>query len=122
MEEVAQSRGIEPDALEKTIAEFNQAVDGEAADPFGRELFYKKFGDGPFFAAIRTAKIHYTMGGLRIDTDARVLDAEGVPISGLYACGEVTGGIHAANHVTGNALADCVVFGRIAGQSAVDGR
>ena len=101
------------------MAEFNRIADGQAADPFGREFFSRKLGNGPFYASIRTARIHYTMGGLKINTSAQVLNESGDVIPGLYACGEVTGGIHGKNHVSGNALADCVVFGRIAGKSAL---
>ena len=120
IEELAQNIGLDPQTLQDTVDSFNRIVDGLAADPFGRELFYKKIDDGPYYASIRTAKIHYTMGGLRINTRAQVLSTEGTPIEGLYACGEVTGGIHGTNHVSGNALSDCVVFGRIAAQSACD--
>lgn len=118
LQELAENLGLDPATFLATIEEFNRTVDGETVDPFGRELFYKKISSGPFYASIRTAKVHYTMGGLRIDTRARVLNKEGRAIPGLYAAGEVTGGIHGTNHVTGNALADCVVFGRIAGASA----
>ena len=62
------------------------------------------------------------MGGLQIDGDARVLDTDGNPIPGLYAAGEVTGGIHGSNRLGGNALVDIHVFGRIAGQSAAEGK
>lgn len=115
--ELAQSLGIDAAALQNTIDLFNLMVDGELVDPYGRELFYRKLGDGPYYASIRTAKIHYTMGGLKIDIDAHVINTNGEIIEGLYACGEVTGGIHGTNHVGGNALADCVVFGRIAGKN-----
>jgi succinate dehydrogenase/fumarate reductase flavoprotein subunit len=62
------------------------------------------------------------MGGVRIDTDCRVLNKEGKIIPGLYAAGEVTGGIHAGNRVGGNAIADIFVFGRIAGANAAKGK
>jgi fumarate reductase flavoprotein subunit len=60
------------------------------------------------------------MGGLAIDTQARVLNAAGKAIPGLFAAGEVTGGIHAGNRLGGNAIADIMVFGRIAGASAAE--
>ena len=66
--------------------------------------------------------VHHTMGGVVIDTDCHVLTEAGAAIPGLYAAGEVTGGIHGANRLGGNALADTVVFGRIAGQSAAEGK
>ena len=61
---------------------------------------------------------HHTMGGLKINTNTEVLDASGNAIPGLYAAGEVTGGVHGANRLGGNAVADIIVFGRIAGQQA----
>lgn len=120
LEELAKSIGLDPDALENTVTAFNRIADGQAADPYGREFFSRRLSEGPFYASIRTARIHYTMGGLRINTASQVLREDGTPIAGLYACGEVTGGIHGTNHVSGNALADCVVFGRIAGKRIVE--
>jgi flavocytochrome c len=73
---------------------------------------------GPFWATPRKPSIHHTMGGLEINENAQVLDANGAPIPGFYAAGEVTGGIHAGNRVGGNALVDIMVFGRIAGKNA----
>ena len=72
-------------------------------------------GSGPYYAIPQWPSLHYTMGGLRIDAEARVLDTSGKPIPGLYAAGEVCGGIHGANRLAGNAVTECVVFGRIAG-------
>jgi succinate dehydrogenase/fumarate reductase flavoprotein subunit len=66
-------------------------------------------------------KVHYTMGGLQIDTRARVIDLEHKPIAGLYAAGEITGGVHGASRLGSCAITDCLVFGRIAGQEAVMG-
>ena len=63
--------------------------------------------------------IHHTMGGVRINTSAEVLNTEGNPIPGLFAAGEVTGGVHGGNRLGGNAVADIVVFGRIAAESAI---
>ena len=77
-----------------------------------------KVDDAPFFATPRKPALHHTMGGLTIDTQTHVLDEEGNPIPGLYAAGEVAGGIHAGNRLGGNAVADCFVYGRIAGETA----
>merc|ERR1740129_2007983 len=74
----------------------------------------------PFYVAIITPVIHYCMGGLEIDTDSLVLNAEGKPIAGLYAAGEVAGGVHGNNRLGGNSLLDCVVFGRVAGGHAAE--
>ena len=66
--------------------------------------------------------MHFTCGGLAIDTHARVLDRSGNPIPGLFAAGETTGGIHGKDRLGGNSLIDCFVFGRIAGEEAAAGR
>jgi flavocytochrome c len=71
----------------------------------------------PFYVAIITPVIHYCMGGLEIDTDSAVVNAQGQAIPGLYAAGEVAGGVHGNNRLGGNSLLDCVVFGRVAGKA-----
>ncbi|VDO11978.1 unnamed protein product [Haemonchus placei] len=89
-------------------------------DPFGKTVFpVAILPDQPIYAAIITPAIHYTMGGLRIDKDARVHNEfMNQPFKGLLAAGEVTGGVHGANRLAGNSLLECVVFGRIAGRTA----
>ena len=88
-------------------------------DPeFGRTSYANPLNTAPYYAIKVTAGIHHTMGGLKIDTAAEVLDTEGNVIPGLFAAGEVTGGVHGANRLGGNAVADFTVFGRIAGQNA----
>merc|ERR1719219_2025088 len=71
----------------------------------------------PFYVAIITPVIHYCMGGLEIDVDSAVVNGEGRAIPGLYAAGEVAGGVHGNNRLGGNSLLDCVVFGRVAGKA-----
>ena len=66
----------------------------------------------------RSPSVHHTMGGLKINANAQVLSTENAIIPGLFACGEVTGGIHGSNRLGGNAITDIMVFGRIAGQNA----
>ncbi|HQO71410.1 MAG TPA: flavocytochrome c [Sedimentibacter sp.] len=121
LEELAKEIGVPAENLVQTIAEYNKAVDTKN-DPFGRTLLNVKMEKGPFYAIPRVPALHHTMGGLRIDTLARVLDTKGEPIPGLYAGGEVTGGIHGGNRLGGNAVTDTVVFGRLAAQSAVAGK
>lgn len=70
----------------------------------------------PYYAVPLTTTIHHTMGGLKINGSTQVLDTNGKPIPGLYAAGEVTGGIHGANRLGRNALTDLLVFGHVAGQ------
>ena len=73
----------------------------------------------PFYAIQIAPGIHHTMGGVKIDTSAEVISTEGTVIPGLFAAGEVTGGVHGGNRLGGNAVADIVIFGRIAADSAV---
>merc|ERR1712139_658364 len=72
----------------------------------------------PFYVAIITPVIHYCMGGLEIDVNSMCMDGSGKGINGLYAAGEVAGGVHGNNRLGGNSLLDCVVFGRVAGEHA----
>lgn len=74
--------------------------------------------DDIFNVAIMTPVLHYTMGGLEIDPESRVIDTNGKPIPGLFAAGEVAGGVHGANRLGGSSLLGCVVFGRVSGDSA----
>merc|ERR1719240_2334231 len=88
----------------------------------GKKFFHNiipgsKVKDEPFYVAIITPVIHYCMGGLEIDTHSNVVDKSGKAIPGLYAAGEVAGGVHGNNRLGGNSLLDCVVFGRVAGKA-----
>lgn len=111
--------GMPAGSLQQTVAEYNQMVADQNDPVFGRKLFDKAIEVGPFYATPRAPSIHHTMGGITIDTDARVLDENGAVMPGLFAAGEVTGGIHGSNRLGGNATADALTFGRIAGQSVV---
>ncbi len=118
LEDLAKQIGVDPVAFVKSVEDFNKAVDGTAKDEFGRTLFDKKLDTAPFYAGARVPTVHHTMGGVSINADAQVIDANGNVIKGLYAAGEVTGGLHGTNRLGGNALADINVFGRIAGKNA----
>lgn len=118
LEELAAQIKVDPNNLVKAIEEYNKAVSGEIKDPFGRTLFKDPINQGPFYAAPRIPTVHHTMGGIKINKEAQVIDVNGNVIKGLYAAGEVTGGIHGANRLGGNALGDILVFGRIAGKNA----
>ena len=119
IKELAGKIGVPADQLEKTIAEYNAEIDSKK-DPFGRnpKMLVHKIEKAPFYAGPIGMARHHTMGGVRIDKEARVLDRYGKVIPGLYAAGEVTGGIHGTNRVGGNALGDAFTYGRIAGTSA----
>lgn len=122
LEELAAEIGADPANLVAAVEEFNKHVDDKSADSFGRTLYNQKIDKGPFYAGARVPTVHHTMGGVKINTSAQVIDVDGNVVPGLYAAGEVTGGIHGTNRLGGNALTDTVVFGRIAGASAAEGK
>jgi len=117
LEELAEKINVDPAKLVKSVEEFNKAVETGGPDAFGRTLFDKKIDTAPFYAGPRIPTVHHTMGGIEINTNAQVVGKDGNIIPGLYAAGEVTGGIHGSNRLGGNALADITVFGRIAGEN-----
>lgn len=122
LEELAEKIGVPAENLVAAVTEFNRHAEGGdlagTPDEFGRTLFSTPIDNGPFYAAARVPTVHHTMGGVRINQYCQVINENGQIIPGLYAAGEVTGGIHGANRLGGNALTDTVVFGRIAGDSA----
>lgn len=119
LEELAEKMDVPYENLKKSFDDYNKSFDDKVEeDEFDRTLFTYPMKEGPYAAVPRTPALHHTMGGLKIDEGAHVLDKDGNPIPGLFAAGEVTGGIHGANRVGGNAVVDLVVFGRIAGQNA----
>lgn len=119
LEELAEQLGMEPAILVETIHNYNRYVD-EGHDPeFGKDVFDLKAEQAPFYATPRKPAVHHTMGGLKIDAHTHVLNEAGNIIPGLYAAGEVAGGIHAGNRLGGNSLTDIFTFGRIAGVTAV---
>merc|ERR1719453_425815 len=137
--ELANEAGFSYDTLAKTMAEYNAIAAKMAAgepgapyeaygggmswDPWGKKFFHNTPVEptDEFHVAIVTPVIHYCMGGLEIDADSRVVKKVGnnmVAIDGLYAAGEIAGGVHGNNRLGGNSLLDCVVFGRVAGKHA----
>ena len=128
LEEMAEKIGLPVENVVKTVTEYNRhCVGGDLEgqpDEFGRTLYTDAnkindgINDGPFYACRRVPTVHHTMGGLKINTNTEVIDVNGNVIPGLYAAGEVTGGIHGTNRLGGNALTDIVVFGRTAGAQA----
>ncbi len=122
LEELAEKIGVPSENLIASVENFNKHVESKETDEFGRTLYSEKIDKAPFYAGPRVPTVHHTMGGVKINTNAQVLDGEGNAVAGLYAAGEVTGGIHGANRLGGNALTDILVFGRIAGQSAAEGK
>ena len=119
IEDLAEKTGLPAKELKEAVDTYNKAVDTKK-DPFGRAetVLVNKIIKAPFYAGRVTMKRHHTMGGVIINKDAQVIDRHGNVIPGLYAAGEVTGGIHGTNRVGGNAMADIFTYGRIAGVNA----
>jgi len=113
---LSKEMGVSPAVLEQTFAEYNKIADTKNC-PFGKKFFHNApfVGNETLHAAVVTPIVHYTMGGLRVNESSQVLNSNGAPISGLYATGEVMGGVHGRNRLGGNSLLDCVVFGRVSG-------
>ncbi|MGB4587700.1 MAG: flavocytochrome c [Clostridiaceae bacterium] len=118
IEELAKALEIDATALTNTMSTYSEAVKSGVDQAFNREHLTQTLENGPYYALKVTPGIHHTMGGLKIDNSTHVLTEEGTIISGLYAAGEVTGGVHGGNRIGGNAVTDIIVFGRIAGQMA----
>ncbi|KAI6121313.1 Flavocytochrome c [Pisolithus sp. B1] len=118
-EALAKEMGISPQHLKETFDKYNVGAKANK-DPFGKKFFSS--GEWTmndyFHVAVMTPVLHYTMGGLEIDAESRVVGKDGKPIPGLFAAGEVAGGVHGANRLGGSSLLGCVVFGRVSGDSA----
>ena len=120
IEGLAEQLEIDPATLAETLATWNKYVADQNDPDFGRDTGMENdLSVAPYYAIKIAPGIHHTMGGVHIDTDARVIDTNGNVIPGLFAAGEVTGGVHGGNRIGGNAVADIVVFGTIASESAI---
>lgn len=121
-EELAENMGLKGEAVEsfvKTMEVWNAAVAKGVDEEFGRNNgMDDDLSTAPFYAIQIAPGIHHTMGGIKINSDAQVIDTKGEVIPGLFAAGETTGGVHGGNRIGGNAVCDFVVFGRIAGLGA----
>lgn len=116
--------------LRETIEKYNSYVAAQKDDEFGKEVlsgaidldYIESHDEVGICISPRKASLHHTMGGVVIDTEAHVINKDGSIIPGLWAAGEVTGGIHGGNRLGGNAIADIFTFGRIAGLNAASGK
>ncbi|KAL4902647.1 hypothetical protein BDW74DRAFT_62081 [Aspergillus multicolor] len=118
--ELAKEIGCGDAKLQKTFDDYNAIADGKQKDPWGKKFFHNlPFSvDDEFHVALMEPVLHFTMGGIEINDRAEVLNSEQKPFDGLYACGELAGGVHGANRLGGSSLLGCVVYGRVAGDSA----
>ena len=120
VEDLAKKINIKPDILKKTVNDYNEFVKNKKDAEFNREDMPRSFGNSKYYAIEVAPAVHYTMGGIKINKNAEVIDKSGKVINGLYAAGEVTGGVQGGNRLGGNSLADIIVFGRIAGKNAAN--
>lgn len=118
LDEIAKQLGIDGKTLKETVEKYNEAVRLKVDNEFNKTNFARELLGNKFYAIEISPAIHHTMGGVRINTNAEVLAKNGKAIRGLYAAGEVTGGVHGANRIGGNAVTDITVFGKIAGENA----
>ena len=119
-EELAKEIDVDPATFAATMEKWNSCVEAKSDPDFGRTSFANPLNTAPYYAIKVSAGVHHTMGGVVINSAAQVLKEDGTAIPGLFAAGEVTGGVHGANRLGGTAVADFVVFGRIAGSSAAE--
>lgn len=118
LEELAKKIEVNPAALTESVNKYNTGVESKN-DEFKRPDLPRQLNKGKVYAIPVTPAVHHTMGGVKINTNAEVINKDGNTIPGLYAAGEVTGGVHGGNRLGGNALADIVTYGRTAGKNAV---
>ena len=122
VDDLAKKINVDPKVLKETFDKFNEFCRSQGQDTeFGRPSCAPNIPmyEGPYFAELRTPSVHHTMGGIQVDVNSQALDANGKPIPGLYAAGEVTGGIHGTNRVGGNAISDALTFGNEAGKNVM---
>ncbi|MGS0729971.1 FAD-binding protein, partial [Shewanella sp. 0m-11] len=115
---LGEQTGIDGKNLTEAVARYNTLVkSGKDAD-FERPNLPRALNEGNYYAIEVTPGVHHTMGGVKIDSKAEIMNAKQQVIPGLYGAGEVTGGVHGANRLGGNAISDIVTFGRMAGENA----
>lgn len=118
IEEAAKFFDIDAKELKTTVDRYNGYVKAGKDEEFNKRSMPFPIKEGPFYILKAAPAVHHTMGGIKINTNAQVINKEGKVIEGLYSAGEVTGGIHGTNRLGSDALADITVFGRIAGKNA----
>lgn len=117
IEELVENIKVPAANLKKTLQSWNEAVKKNSDTEFGRTTGMASLDHAPYYAIHIAPAIHYTMGGIHIAPDTRVYDTNGNFIAGLYAAGEVSGGLHGNNRIGGNSIAETIIFGREAGKT-----
>lgn len=119
IEALAKEIDMDGKTLDTTVQDWNKAVEAKSDTEFSRETgMDNALNKGPYYAIKIAPGIHYTMGGVKINDKTEVLNKDNKPITGLYAAGEVTGGLHGSNRIGGNSVGDIIVFGRQAGEQS----
>lgn len=118
IEELADHFGVDKETLLETVNTFNENSVNNEDPEWNLRMLGWTIEEGPFYMLKALPAVHHTMGGLKINIEAQVINTDGNPIEGLYAAGEVTGGIHGSNRLGSAELTDITVFGRISGQNA----
>ena len=118
--ELAKEMSCTEKDLQKTFTTYNDIADGKIKDPWGKKFFHNLPFDisDTFYVSVMEPVLHFTMGGIEINDQAQVMNDQGKPFEGLFVCGELAGGVHGANRLGGSSLLGCVVYGRVAGESA----
>ena len=121
IEALAEKMNVSSEELKVTLDTWNKAVTNKDDQAFGRTTGIENdLASTPFYAIKIAPGIHYTMGGVKINTNTEVLNEDGQPISGLFAAGEVTGALHGENRIGGNSVSEIIIFGRQAGIKSAD--
>lgn len=117
--DLAKEINVPSEELEATMTKWNDNVNSKSDSDFGRTTgMDHDLTKGPYYAIKIAPGIHYTMGGVKINSNTEVLTKEGTPIKGLYAAGELVGGLHGQNRIGGNSVAEIIIFGRQAGEQS----
>ena len=117
---LAQEIGCGEKALSASFQDYNATAEGTKKDTWGKKYYHNMpFNiNDTFHVAVMEPVLHFTMGGIEINDQAQCLNSDGKPFDGLFVCGELAGGVHGANRLGGSSLLGCVVYGRVAGESA----
>ncbi len=119
-DELAALLNMDSIIFSSTISKYNSCVLSGKDSEYNRKNLASAIDTPPYYGVRVAPAVHYCMGGIKIDSRTRVIDREGNVLKGLFAAGEVTGGVHGANRLGGNSLTETIVFGRMAGREAAD--
>lgn len=120
LKECGDFMGIDTEAIVETLERYNGFVASGKDEEFSRRGDLLPIQEGPYYIQAVAPAVHHTMGGVTVDDKNHVMDIEKRPIPGLFAAGEIVGGIHGTNRLGGNAITDILVFGKRAGENIMN--